>query len=69
MPSTTKTIDIHVNDRQILDERLDAAVKNLQEEAMLTGTHGIIVTRNRPGSYTATLSDQVPFGTTREIIL
>lgn len=69
MPSTTSTIDIHVDDRQILDERLDAAVKDLQEAAMLTGTHGIIVTRNRPGSYTATLSEQVPFGMTREIIL
>ena len=68
MHSTT-TIDIHVEDRQILDERLDAAVKDLQEAAMLTGTHGIIVTRNRPGSYTATLSEQVPFGMTREIIL
>jgi hypothetical protein len=69
MPITTKTIDIQVNDRQILDERLDAAVKDLQEAAMPAGTHGIIVTRNRPGSYTATLSDQVPFGMTREIIL
>ena len=69
MPSTAKTIDIHVDDRQILDERLDAAVKDLQEAAMLTGTHGIMVTRNRPGSYTATLSDEVPFGMTREIIL
>lgn len=69
MPSTPKTIDIQVNERHILDERLDAAVKCLQEAAMLTGTHGIMVTRNRPGSYTATLSDQVPFGMTRENIL
>ena len=69
MPSTTKTIDIQVDDRKVLDEKLDAAVKCLQEAAMITGTHGIMVTRNRPGSYTATLSDQVPFGMTREIIL
>jgi hypothetical protein len=69
MPSTPETIDIHVNDRHILDERLDAAVKDLQEAAMLTGTHGIVVTRNRPGSYTVALSDQVPFGMTREIVL
>jgi hypothetical protein len=69
MPSTTSTIDIQVDDRQILDERLDAAVKCLQEAAMVTGTHGIMVTRNRPGDYTATLSDQVPFGMTREIFL
>lgn len=69
MPSTSQTIDIQVDNRKVLDERLDAAVKCLQEAAMLTGTHGIIVTRNRPGSYTAKLSDQVPFGMTREIIL
>jgi len=69
MPSTNKTIHIQVNESHILDERLDAAVKCLQEAAMLTGTHGIMVTRNRPGSYTATLSDQVPFGMTRENIL
>jgi len=69
MPSSTQTIDIQVDDRKILDERLDAAVKCLQEAAILTGTHGIMVTRIKPGSYTATLSDQVPFGMTREIIL
>jgi hypothetical protein len=69
MPNTTQTIDIHVDNRKVLDERLDAAVKCLQEAAMATGTHGIMVTRNRPGSYTATLSDEVPFGMTREIIL
>ncbi|MFE5837609.1 hypothetical protein [Arthrobacter sp. NPDC056493] len=69
MPSTTQTIDIQVHDRKVLDERLDAAVRCLQEAAILTGTHGIMVTRNRPGSYTATLSDKVPFGMTREIIL
>lgn len=69
MPTAPTTIDIHVDDRTVLDERLDAAVRDLQETAMLSRTHGIIVTRNRPGSYTATLSDQVPFGMTREIIL
>ncbi|MFF2315376.1 hypothetical protein ACFVTE_03815 [Arthrobacter sp. NPDC058097] len=60
MPSTTNTIDIQVDDRKILDERLDAAVKCLQEAAILTGTHGIMVTRNKPGSYTATLSERSP---------
>ena len=69
MPSTTQTIDIQVDNRKSLDARLDAAVNCLPEAALLTGTQGIIVTRNRPGSYTATLSDEVPFGMTREIIL
>lgn len=61
-------INIQVSSRQTLDERLDAAVKELQEAAMLTGMYGILITRNRPGSYRAALSDQVPFGMTRELI-
>lgn len=62
------SIDIRVTSRRALDERLDEAVKKLQDLAILTGTHGILVARNRPGHYTAELSDQVPFGLTREII-
>ena len=62
------SIDIHVTSRRALDERLEAAVKNLQERAMLKGTHGILVARNKPGHYTAALSDQVPFGITREVV-
>lgn len=61
-------IDIHVTSAQALDERLEAAVKNLQELAMRTRTHGILVARDEPGHYAAELSDQVPFGMTREVI-
>jgi hypothetical protein len=68
MQSTIAPIDIHVTSRKALDERLEAAVKHLQKAAMLTGRHGILVTRNRAGSYTAALSDQVPFGLTRELV-
>jgi hypothetical protein len=68
MQSTIAPIDIHVTSRDALDERLEAAVKRLQEAAMRTRRHGILVTRNRPGSYTAALSDQVPFGLTRELV-
>lgn len=68
MTALLDSIDIHVTSRIALDERLDEAVKNLQELAMLTGTHGILVARNKPGHYTAALSDQVPFGMTREVI-
>ena len=35
---------------------------------MLTRTHGILITRNRPGHYTVALSEEVPFGMTRELI-
>jgi hypothetical protein len=58
-------IRIHVTSRR-LDEKLEVAVKQLQAVAMRTRTHGILVTRHGPGEYTATLSDQVPFGTTME---
>jgi hypothetical protein len=51
-----------------LDERPEAAVKKLQERAMLIGRLGILVARNKAGYYTAALSDQVPFGITREVV-
>ena len=61
-------IHIHVTSRQALDEKLEVAVNQLQAVAMRTGTHGILVTRHKPGAYTARLSEQVPFGTTMERI-
>ena len=69
MTDLLDSIDIRVTSRHALDEHLEAAVKELQDLAMLTGTHGILVTRHRPGNYTAALSEQVPFGMTREVIL
>jgi hypothetical protein len=68
MSTSTDRIDIEVTNRHHLDEELDAAVHRLQEVALLTGTHGILVTRLGPGRYTVALSDQVPFGMTRELL-
>lgn len=68
MTTATECIEIQVDSRQVLDERLDDAVRGLQQVAMASGTHGILITRHRPGHYTAALSDQVPFGMTRELI-
>ncbi|MGP4033253.1 hypothetical protein [Pseudarthrobacter sp. 1C304] len=68
MNTATECIDIQVDSRQVLDERLDDAVRGLQQIAMETGTQGILITRHKPGHYTAALSDQVPFGMTRELI-
>ena len=68
MTARLDSIDIRVTSRHALDEHLEAAVKELQDLAKLTGTHGILVTRHRPGNYTAALSEQVPFGMTREVI-
>jgi hypothetical protein len=68
MTEVTQTIEIQVDSRQVLDERLDDAVRGLQRLAMTTGTHGILLTRHKAGHYTAALSDQVPFGMTRELV-
>jgi hypothetical protein len=68
MTALLDSIDIYVTSRRALDERIDEAVKNLQELAIRTGRQGILVSRNEPGHYTAALSDQVPFGVTREVI-
>lgn len=68
MTAVTECIEIQVDSRQVLDERLDDAVRGLQRIAMATGTHGILITRHKPGHYTAALSEQVPFGMTRELI-
>lgn len=65
---TTETIEIHVNSREVLDERLEDAVHGLQQIAMATGTHGILLTRLKAGHYTAALSDQVPYGMTQELV-
>ncbi|MCY1376155.1 hypothetical protein D9M69_636260 [compost metagenome] len=59
-------IRIHATSRRALDEKLEDAVKQLQAVAMRSRTRGILVTRHGPGTYTATLSDQVPFGITME---
>jgi hypothetical protein len=66
MTTITDSIEIQVDNRRVLDDRLNDAVRGLQQLAMTTGTHGILLTRHKPGHYTAALSDQVPFGMTRE---
>lgn len=62
--SVENPIHIYVASRQALDEKLEVAVKHLQAEAKNARTHGILVTRHGPGTYTARLSNQVPFGIT-----
>jgi len=68
MFTVAERIDIHVMNRPALDDQLAAAVGDLQEAAMQARTRGILITRHQPGHYTAELSDQVPFGMTRELM-
>ncbi|HEY8701447.1 MAG TPA: hypothetical protein VIM08_10905 [Arthrobacter sp.] len=68
MSTSADSIEIQVTSRHHLDGQIEAAVRRLQEVALPAGTHGILVTRVGPGRYTAALSDQVPFGMTRELV-
>lgn len=68
MTQVTETIEIQVDSRKVLDDRLNDAVRGLQRLAMASGKRGILLTRHKPGHYTAALSDQVPFGVTRELV-
>ena len=68
MTTASECIEIQVDSGRLLDERINDAVLGLQRLAMLTGTRGILLTRHEPGHYTAALSDQVPFGMTRELV-
>lgn len=69
MITLTEGISIRVSSRTALDDRLDSAVRKLQEVALQSGTQGILITRLSPGHYTAALSDTVPYGMTRESFL
>jgi hypothetical protein len=60
------TINVQATTPENRDEKLEAAVKKLQQAATVHGRHGILVTRHEPGAYTVALSEDVPFGITRE---
>ena len=66
MNSTAEVLEVKVDTARHLEERLNDAVRNLQDVAVRTRKHGILVTRLNPGHYTVSLSDKVPFGITRE---
>jgi hypothetical protein len=69
MVTPNERIDIQANSRRDLDDHLEAALRDLQEAALHTRKRGILITRLLPGHYIAELSDQVPFGITREVSL
>jgi hypothetical protein len=64
--ATIEHLEIRVESAGQIEDRLNSAVKDLQAIATRTRTHGILVTRLNPGHYRIALSDQVPFGLTRE---
>lgn len=66
--ATAEFREVRVSSANEVEDRLNSAVKDLQVIATRSRTHGILVTRLNPGHFRVSLSDQVPFGLTRELI-
>ncbi|WP_163166110.1 hypothetical protein [Arthrobacter sp. Alg241-R88] len=66
--ATVEYREIRVSSADEVEDRLNSAVRDLQVIATRSRTHGILVTRLNPGHFSVSLSDQVPFGLTRELI-
>jgi hypothetical protein len=59
----------HVTGTQLhlIEKHLDSALERAVQQAIASGgRHGILVSRDGPGSFTVALSDGVPYGMTRE---
>ena len=64
--ATGPTYYVTADGPQLIAERLDAAEKLARERALSEGSHGILVTREGPTSFTVNLSPDVPYGITQE---
>lgn len=60
------SIDVQAEDALQLEERLNAALEDLQHAATVTCSQGILIDRVQPGRYTVSLSSEVPYGYTHE---
>jgi len=59
-------ITVTLANRSSLEDRLDEAVAAARAVAVQNGRQGILVTRHSYRSFTVALSDDVPFGQSRE---
>ena len=60
------TIEVQVESRAAMDERINAAVEEMKGLALQCRTGGILVTRHEPGRFTVAISDSVPYGYTEQ---
>ncbi|WP_026549384.1 hypothetical protein [Arthrobacter sp. Br18] len=64
--NTGSPIEIRADNVLHLEERLNAAVEDLQHVASGARSQGILIDRVRPDYYTVSLSHDVPYGVTHE---
>lgn len=60
-----ESITLTIWDRSAMDHALDSVVRDLSKRAKGSEC-GILVTRTGPNTFTASLSYEVPYGTTQE---
>ncbi|MBG6215937.1 hypothetical protein IWX75_000374 [Arthrobacter sp. CAN_A6] len=60
------SIQVRADNALQLEERLNAALEDLQHVATGTCSQGILIDRTQPGHYTVSLSSEVPYGYTHE---
>lgn len=60
------TLEVRVSDTAAMESELSAAIDVLKQAAFAEHLCGILITRHGTGKYTVSLSDDVPFGLTRE---
>lgn len=60
-------IRIVVTNNHAAEAELNDAVNRIRERAMKERRRGILVTHESPGQFTVALSDDVPFGLTKEM--
>ncbi|WP_458782324.1 hypothetical protein [Arthrobacter sp. D3-16] len=64
--AATEVLTVTATDPDSRNLELDAAVAAMEKQAILDGYRGILVRRHTPQNFTVELSDEVPFGLTRE---
>lgn len=67
MTLLTRTLEVRVSDTAAMETELAAAIDAVQQAALAERRCGILITRHGTGQYTVSLSDDVPFGLTREL--
>lgn len=66
MNSLKCPVEVTVSDTPAMEAELSAAVDAVLESALEERRCGVLVTRRGPGSFTVSLSHDVPFGLSRE---
>lgn len=66
MTPLIRALEIRVPNTAAMETELAAAVDTVRQAALTERRCGILITRHGPGKYTVSLSDDVPFGLTRE---